>query len=129
MRVAGNEAIDALEERIAHHEKCRFAYVSWKYPLTLEAQEELKRKHIRPAVSFEADGHEIYWRQTLWFEDAEDSKDGKNHVCYKSTITVDGVKKDIRAIKKAMDHLARNSVDAMRKTAHLVKDGKLKVSA
>lgn len=123
MRIVGNEVIDALEERMVHHDHCRYAYVRWHVPQTEGGREALVEKHIRPAVSFEAGGHEIFWEQTLTFEDASESKDGREHVVYRSYVTVDGVKKDIRAIRAAIKHLARNTGDAMRKTARLVQEG------
>ncbi len=125
MRIVGNEIIEALQERIEHHEKCRFAYISWKVPPSEWERNELVERHIRPFVEFEANGKQIVWIQSLSFESAEDSKDGKEHVIYKSTVTVDGEKKNIRAIKAAMDHLASTVGDAMRKTAQLVAEGKL----
>lgn len=123
MRIVGDEVLSALEERIYHHEKCRYAYISWHVLVTVHSRQALVEKHIRPEVSFEAGGKEIYWKQTLTFESAMESKDGKQHVVYKSYITVDGEKKDIRAIKTAIKHLARNTSDAMRKTARLVQEG------
>jgi len=123
MRIAGNEIVDALEERLRHHDRCRYAYIRWNVPVTEGGREALVEKHIRPAISFEADGKEIFWQQTLRFEDAEDSRDGKEHVIYQSIIMVNDVKKNILAIKAAIKHVARNVPDAMRKTARLVADG------
>jgi len=123
MRIAGHGVMDALEERLRHHDKCRYAYVSWNVPVMENAREALIEKHIRPAVSFEAGGKEIFWEQSLTFEDASESRDGRPHVIYKSTVMVDGQKKNILAIKTAVKHLARNVPEAMRKTARLVREG------
>ena len=122
MRIAGSEVVNALEERLRHHDKCRYAYVRWHVP-TPRLRAALVEKHIRPAVTFEAGGKEISWKQTLAFEESSESKDGREHVVYRSFIMVDGMRKDIRAIKTAMKHLARNVPDAMRKTARLVQEG------
>lgn len=123
MRIAGSEAVDALEERLRHHDRCRYAYAAWRVPLVQGDRDMLVERHTRLTVSFEAGGKEILWGQSLSFEMASDSTDGKAHVIYKSTVMVDGVKKNILAIKAAIKHLARNVPDAMRKTAMLVREG------
>ena len=125
MRIAGDEAVDVLEERLSHHANCRYVYISWAVPDTQVEREALVKDHSRHRISFEANGKEIFWEQTMRFEAASDSKDGRKHVIYKSTIMVDGVKKDIRAIKAAIKHIARDTPDAMRKTARLIQDGVL----
>jgi len=125
MRIVGDEIVEALQERIEHHQKCRYAYVSWNVPYAQYERDELVERHIRPYVEFEANGKQIVWVQSMTFESVDDSKDGKAHVLYKSSVTVDGKRSNITSIKKAMDHLARNAGDAMRKTAQLVVAGKL----
>jgi len=125
MRIVGNGVVDALEERLRHHDRCRYAYVRWNVPRSPSECAALVEKHIRPAVGFEANGKDIFWEQSLTFESASDSKDGREHVVYKSTVMVDGQKKNILAIKAAIKHLARNVPDAMRKTARLVQEGVL----
>jgi hypothetical protein len=99
--------------------------VRWHVPHTEADKLALVEKHIRLAVTFEAGGKEISWKQTLTFEESSESKDGREHVIYRSFIMVDGVRKNILAIKAAMKHLARNVPDAMRKTARLVQEGVL----
>ncbi len=118
MRIVGDEVVDALEERLEHHEKCRYAYVRWRCPSDQNARSALIEKHIRPPVFIDTGDQQITWEQRLRFEEAHESRDGKAHVIYRSVVMVDGQKKDIRTIKKVLEkQLARNAADAMRKAA------------
>ena len=129
MRIVGDEMIDILKERIEHHEKCRNAYMGWNVPMAAnqfakDRRQEVIDKHTREPIEYEAGGHQIEWKQYFWIEDAKDAKDHRDHYCYRSEVFVDGVKKDIRAIKKSLKHLARDAADAMRKTVELVNEEK-----
>ncbi len=104
------ELAATLEDRLALHEKMRRSYF-FNPPGSASSRRGFEMQNSRGILRFEVDGCYYTWEQV--------TSCSCKTVRYRSSVTKDDVKRDIRAIKKVSKQVAESVVDAMRKGAQL----------
>jgi len=104
------ELVEQLKERLALHKKMKGVYF-FTPPTIAGERRRYEKAHSRELLDFSVDDLRVMWEQIV--------ECSCKNVYYKSIIMMNGVNKDIRAIKKCLRVIAASASDAMRKAAVL----------